>query len=109
VSLPFFADAEMGFGVTVFGRSKVLMLSTFADVSVSPEADLAFEPRVFRSISAARFASRFVIAPHRFPSLPFAAIASIRGRAIPLCVYVPALNVTGTDVESWNGIYILKT
>ena len=36
--------AEIGFGVTVFAASKVLTLSTFGAVRVSPLADLAVMP-----------------------------------------------------------------
>ncbi len=50
-SLPPSAFAEIAFGTTVFGASKVLTLSTFGAVSVSPTADLAAMPVTLASIS----------------------------------------------------------
>ena len=42
--------AEIGFGATVFGASKVLTLSTFGAVSVSPAADFARDAGELASI-----------------------------------------------------------
>ena len=41
VNLPFWNFADIGLGMTVFGASKVLTLSTCGAVSVSPDAELA--------------------------------------------------------------------
>src|SRR3954447_23366706 len=99
----------MGFGLTVLGASKVLTLSTLGATSVSPAADLAVMPVRLKSILTGRLGSTFVISNHNLPDLSFAAMASTRERVILPCVYMPASNVTGTNVASWNGKYILKT
>ena len=52
-SLPPCTFAETGFGTTVLGAAKVLMLSTFGAVSVSPAADFAVMPDRVASTSHA--------------------------------------------------------
>src|ERR1035438_2466987 len=83
VSLPPWAFAEIGFGTTVLGASKVLMLSTLGAVRVSPDAAFALVPTRFNSTSTVSLGSRFVIATHNLPSLPLAARASVRGKLMP--------------------------
>ena len=54
VTFPPCTVAETGFGLTVFGASKVLTLSTFGAVSVSPAADLPVYPVMARAIGEIR-------------------------------------------------------
>ena len=78
--------AETGFGTTVCGASKVLTLSTFGAVKVSPETDVAVTPDRLASIYAGRLGSTFVNASHSLPAASRAAMASTRGKVMSPCV-----------------------
>src|SRR6266496_1476522 len=86
ISLPFCTLTDIGFGATVFGASKVLTVSTFSAVRVSPTADLAVTPSRLASISTGWFGSMFVISNHKLPLVSLAAIASTRGKLMFSCV-----------------------
>src|SRR5579864_7468785 len=88
--------------MTVLAASKVLTLSTFGAVRVSPLADFAVIPARPASISTASLGSRFVISSHNLPFVSLAAIASRRGKATPPCVYQPASKV------HWHECCVLK-
>src|SRR4029079_15294629 len=83
INLPFWIFAVIGFGVTVFGASKVFTLSTVGAVSVSPCTVLALRPGMFTSISTNSFGSTFVTSSQSLPVASLAAMATTRGSVIP--------------------------
>src|SRR5256712_11519374 len=86
ISLPFCTFTEIGFGATVFGASKVLTLSIFGAVRISPAADLAATPARLASISTGWVGAMFVISNHNLPLVSLAATASTRGNVMFSCV-----------------------
>src|SRR4029079_271870 len=67
VNFPPCTFTDAGFGVTAFGASNVLTLSTFGALSVSPDADFTLRPAMLASISTALFGSTLVSSNQSLP------------------------------------------
>src|SRR3990170_5033773 len=109
INLPLSTFAWKGAGTMAFGDAKVLCASIAAAVSTLPLTALALAPATSSETFTASFGFVLTSDRYNFPSLPRAAEALTAGMPTLPKVYCGLLSsLTGSEVASWNGAYILN-